>query len=95
MAKQELTKDSIVTIELNGLDVMIVISTITEKLESLKYQGSIESSINLSLLQIVGQKILDQIIPDDQKEAFFNFNKDMILKSLKQEKEAKEKEDKK
>lgn len=95
MAKQELTKDSIVTIELNGLDVMIVISTITEKLEALKYQNSIEASINHSLLQIVGQKILDQIIPEDQKEALFNFNKDMILKSLKQEKEAKEKDDKK
>lgn len=80
-------KDSKTNLELSAIEAIFLLNTIVANIEELKKHQSLDAALKLLLLQSVGQKLFDHIVPKDQQKEQLA---DSLLQALKQEEERKE-----
>jgi hypothetical protein len=79
-------KNKKIIMEIGEVDAMVLLSTISSSIEDLAKQGSLDAICKLILLQGIGRKILDQVIPPEEQEQLLRNS--TLLQALKREKDA-------
>lgn len=79
-----------IIMELGEVDAMVLLSNISSSIEELAKQASLDALCKLILLQGIGRKILDQVIPPVEQEQLLRNS--TLLQALKHEKETQRKD---